>query len=331
MSSTFRVLIGFAVGIAVGIGIGVAITSIGSSPTTELRAAFDDEFIRRPDGYPVLKKNYGLEFQSGPLSIPVLKFGLKYQKLVLGEVHVIDGFSTDASMLEHNLAVLEDDKAMFPPYEAAPLIRAATLRKYPDLEAILNRLGGKIPSETMQSLNHKVEREKRNVHQVARDFLESQKLIPEGAAPAAHTAGSIIIGSKNITEQKILGEIMAILIEYKTGIQVVRRLDLGGTMICFGALTAGAIDLYPEYTGTGWVRILGQPPIVFEVSDQPPISDPEKTYEKVKEAFRQAPYNLVWLKRFGLNNTYALYMRRAHAQELDIGTISDLASYVKQH
>ena len=278
-----------------------------------------------------MQANYGLKFQSDPVEISVLDFESKYRILDRREADVIDGFSTDALIREYNLAELKDDKALFPPYEAAPLIRAATLRKYPDLEAILNQLEGKIPNETMQSLNSKVEKEKRNVPEVARGFLESQGLIPEAAAPAAGTAGSITIGSKNITEQKILGEIMAILIESRTDIQVVRRLDLGGTMICFGALTAGAIDLYPEYTGTGWVRILGQPPIVFEVSDQPPISDPEKTYEKVREAFRQAPYNLVWLKRFGLNNTYALYMRREHAQELGIRTISDLASYVNQH
>ncbi len=73
MSSTFRVLIGFAVGVAVGIGIGVAITTTGSSPSTELRAAFNDEFLGREDGYPGLIAHYGLEFQSAPRSIPMLE------------------------------------------------------------------------------------------------------------------------------------------------------------------------------------------------------------------------------------------------------------------
>lgn len=251
----------------------------------------------------------------------MVDLGSNYRKLVLGEVDVIDGFSTDASILEHDLAVLEDDKAVFPSYKAAPLVRAATLRKYPDLEAILDQLAGQIPDVTMQHLNYEVETGGRNVHDVARSFLESQELIPPDAAPGDRTTGSVIIGSKNITEQQILGEIKAILIECQTDIQVVRRLNLGGTMICFGALTAGAIDLYPEYTGTGLVHILGRDA----------IRDPDETYETVRRAFRQDPYDLVWLEQFGLNNTYALYMRRERARELAIRTISDLASYVKRH
>ena len=157
MSSKFLVLIGFVVGVTVGVGIGVAITTTGSSPSTELRAAFNDEFLSRKDGYPGLTATYGLEFQSAPLPIPMLDLGSKYPKLVSGEVDVIEGFTTDAAILEYSLAVLEDDKALFPPYKAAPLVRAATLRKYPDLEAILNQLAGHIPDGTMKLLNYEVE------------------------------------------------------------------------------------------------------------------------------------------------------------------------------
>ncbi len=320
MSSKFRVLIGFAVGVAVGIGIGVVIPHTEPSPSTELRAAFNDEFLRRTDGYQALTANYGLEFQSAPLPIPMLDLGSKYPKLVSGEVDVIEGFTTDASILEFDLAVLEDDKALFPPYEAAPLVRATTLKKYPELEAILNQLAGKIPDGTMQRLNHEVEVKGRNVHEVALEFLETPDLIQPGATPGDGTAGSIIIGSKNFTEQEILGEIMAILIEYQTDIEVVRLLNHGGTMTCFGALAAGAIDLYPEYTGTGLVQILGRDA----------IRDPDETYETVLRAFSQE-YDLVWLEQFGLNNTYTLQMRRERAQELGIRTISDLASYVNRH
>ncbi len=182
MSSTFRVLIGFAVGVAVGIGISVAIATNWSSPSTELRAAFNDEFLSREDGYPALMAHYGLEFQSAPRSIPMLELESKYQQLVSGEVDVIEGFTTDASILELDLEVdldvLEDDKALFPPYKAAPLVRAATLRKYPDLEAILNQLAGRIPDEAMQLLNYDVEVLERNPHDVARDFLEAQGRAP---------------------------------------------------------------------------------------------------------------------------------------------------------
>ena len=323
MSSTFRVLIGFAVGVAVGIGISAAITTNWSSPTTELRAAFNDEFLSREDGYPGLMAHYGLEFQSAPRPIPMLELESKYQQLVSGEVDVIEGFTTDASILEldleANLDVLEDDKALFPPYKAAPLVRAATLRKYPDLEAILNQLAGRISDETMQVLNHEVEVIGRNVHEAARGFLETQGLLPPDAVPGDGMAGSVIIGSKNFTEQEILGEIMAILIEHRTDIRVVRRLNLGGTIICYNALRAGDIDLYPEYTGTGLTQILGRGA----------IRDPDETYETVRRAFRQE-YDLEWLDEFGLNNTYTLLMLSERARELGIQTISDLASHVSR-
>jgi glycine betaine/choline ABC-type transport system substrate-binding protein len=88
-------------------------------------------------------------------------------------------------------------------------------------------------------------------------------------------------------------------------------------MICFNALKAGDIDLYPEYTGTGLVNILKR-----EV-----ISDPNKAYDYVRQAFIDE-YNLVWLQAFGFNNTYTLTMRTNHAKKLGIKTISDLANYL---
>ena len=97
-------------------------------------------------------------------------------------------------------------------------------------------------------------------------------LIPAGifvyfTAPYGHnkTASSIpgtdrvVIGTKNFTEQLILGELMAQIIEKHTGLTVVRRFNLGGTMICHGALVNGEIDLYAEYTGTGLMAILKEP------------------------------------------------------------------------
>ena len=127
---------------------------------------------------------------------------------------------------------------------------------------------------------------------------------------------SITIGAKHFTEQDILGEIMAQLIEAKTDITVVRKFDLGGTMVCFDALRTGDIDLYPEYTGTGLVNIL----------KEKTMSDPNKVYETVKSEFRQR-YNFLWLRPFGFNNTYTLTMRRKQAKSLGIKKISDLRRY----
>jgi len=129
----------------------------------------------------------------------------------------------------------------------------------------------------------------------------------------------IVIGGKDFTEQSVLGEMLAILIEENTDLTVERKLYLGGTMICFNALQAGDLDLYAEYTGTGLVNIL----------KHDAISDPDEAYSAVKIAFER-DYGLVWLEPFGFNNTYTLTMRRAQADELGIHTFSELAAHVQQ-
>lgn len=126
----------------------------------------------------------------------------------------------------------------------------------------------------------------------------------------------ITVGSKNFTEQKILGEIMAIMIEKNTDLKVNKRLNLGGTMVCFYALKKGDIDIYAEYTGTGLVNIL----------ERKTQKKAEKVYNIVKKEFKKK-FNLIWLKPFGFNNTYTLTMRKKQAEELNIENISDLTEY----
>ncbi len=127
---------------------------------------------------------------------------------------------------------------------------------------------------------------------------------------------SVSIGSKHFTEQEILAEIMAVLIEENSDITVVRRFNLGGTMVCFNALKTGELDLYAEYTGTGLVNIL----------KMKAVNDPDKVYRTVKDIFAEK-YDLAWLKPFGFNNTYTLTMRKADAEASGIRKISDLIPY----
>ena len=127
------------------------------------------------------------------------------------------------------------------------------------------------------------------------------------------TPGTIRIASKNFTEQFIVGEMMAQLLEARTRLTVTRDFNLAGTMICHEALVRGEVDLYPEYTGTALTAILKH-----EV-----IADPEKAYQAVAEAYADQ-YGLVWLEPFGFNNTYAITVRAAHADEHGWTTISDL-------
>jgi glycine betaine/choline ABC-type transport system substrate-binding protein len=134
-----------------------------------------------------------------------------------------------------------------------------------------------------------------------------------GCAPDDNT---VTIGSKNFTEQIILGEIMARLIEEKTDYPVTRKFNLGGTFVCFKALEQGDIDLYPEYTGTGLTAILKK-----EV-----LNDKDRVFDIVKKDFAKQ-YDLVWLSPLGFNNTYTMTMRREQASALGIGRISDLKKH----
>ncbi len=135
-------------------------------------------------------------------------------------------------------------------------------------------------------------------------------------AGAQEPTATIAIGSKNFTEGAILGEIMTQLVRARTDLEVVHRSGLGGTLIVFEALRTGQIDLYPEYTGTGWSTILGR-------TDQ--IENRLEAFLTVQREFRDR-YDMEWLSPFGLNNTYTLAMAPERAEELAINTISDLAA-----
>lgn len=90
---------------------------------------------------------------------------------------MIDAFSTDGLLKQFNLKVLKDDKKVFPPYYAAPIIREDTLEKHPELQDILNRLSGKIDDKTMMELNYKVDSLGQKPDTVAHEFLKSQNLV----------------------------------------------------------------------------------------------------------------------------------------------------------
>ena len=126
----------------------------------------------------------------------------------------------------------------------------------------------------------------------------------------------IVVGSKNFTEQVILGELLAQQIERKTDLKVDRRLNLGGTLVCHDALIAGQIDTYVEYTGTGLTAIL----------KLPPSSDSVQVYDTVKAAY-ESRFGVEWTEPLGFNNTFAIIVRKADAQRLNLKTISDAAPY----
>jgi len=129
----------------------------------------------------------------------------------------------------------------------------------------------------------------------------------------------IVVGSKNFTEQLILGEIIAQQIETQTHLAVERRFYLAGSYICHQAILGGRIDIYPEYTGTALTAIL----------KQKPEGNREAVYQRVKSEYAQR-FNLSVGEPFGFNDTFAIEIRGEDARRLGLKTISQAAAYTPQ-
>lgn len=286
-----------------------------SAISGKMLAGFTPEFMGRSDGYLGLKDKYKLNIRTVVISDAVM-----YKAAFEKQLDVISGYSTDGRLKAYDLVVLQDDKTIFPPYYAAPIVRQEVLQKYPELEPTLNLLSGKINDSIMTDLNYRVDHLKQSPEQVAKDFMVRQKLYKERRN--GHKA-IIRMGSKIFGEQYILLQMYAILINGNTDLTVETKTGLGGTKICFDALTNNQIDLYPEYTGTGLLVIL-QPGNKLV---QQMIGSKDTVYEYVQREFMNR-YQIKWLKPIGFNNAYALMMRRKQAEQLGIRTISQLKMYI---
>lgn len=133
-------------------------------------------------------------------------------------------------------------------------------------------------------------------------------------------SNTIIIGSKNFTESIILSEMMAKMIETHTNLKVERKFDLGGTKICQEAMLKGAIDLYPDYTGTAYTMVLNKN-YVQGIS-------PQDIFTLVKNEYLKK-FNILWLSPFGFNNSQSLAVKKSFSQHYHVKNISDLTSVEK--
>jgi len=139
-----------------------------------------------------------------------------------------------------------------------------------------------------------------------------------GSSPTASSGrdGTLTIGSKNFTENIIMAEIMAQTVEANTSLKVERKLNLGGTLICWEGLKKGELDMYPDYTGTGLMAILKK-----EV-----ITDPDEVYNIVQQEYNKQ-FKIKWLKPVGFNNTYATAVTKEFAKKHALNTTSDLKAH----
>lgn len=138
----------------------------------KLKAGFTLEFNDREDGNKGLQSVYGLNF-----NVATMEPALRYEAIQQGNIQITDAYSTDPEIAQYDLVVLEDDQHLFPPYQGAPLMKEALLKKHPELEGILNKLSGKITESQMSQMNYQVGVEGKPAAKVARDFLVKQGLL----------------------------------------------------------------------------------------------------------------------------------------------------------
>lgn len=134
------------------------------------------------------------------------------------------------------------------------------------------------------------------------------------AGCARSTQPKITIGSKFFTEQVVLAELLAQHIETRTGIRVVRKSNLGGTLLCHKALLSGDLDLYVEYTGTALTAVL---------NESPGTDDSGKIYQRVKQGYADR-FALEVTEPLGFENTFAMVVRGADARQYHLRAISDI-------
>lgn len=137
------------------------------------------------------------------------------------------------------------------------------------------------------------------------------------SAPVLAAEKPVVVGSKIDTEGAVLGELILQTLE-REGVPVENRLQLGVTSVVRGALKAGEIDLYPEYTGNG--------AFFFDMAESPVWNDAEKAWQTVRE--KDAEQGLVWLSPASANNTWAMSVREDLARQHDLQSLEDLADYL---
>lgn len=138
-----------------------------------IRAGFTLEFNDRKDGYVGMQKRYNMTLAN----VTTMEPKLRYQAIAAGTIDVLDAYSTDSEIREYGLQVLEDDQALFPPYQGAPLIRKETLAKYPEIEAALNKLANQITDDEMREMNYQVNVEGKSAADVAKAYLQENGLL----------------------------------------------------------------------------------------------------------------------------------------------------------
>lgn len=227
----------------------LALSACGSSGKTKITFTGAPECRQRPDCLIGLQQVYGAKFVFKPIAISDF-----YTALDNGQTTASEVFTTDGPLASGKYVLLADDKHLFPPDNVELVIRNAKLNQAgPDLLRVVNQVQTGLTTPAMQELNARVDIQKQTPTAVASEYLKESGYTGTGPNAIkrnpANSSVTIKLGSKNFTEEFILGNIYQQALQ-AAGYKVTSSFNLGSEQIAYGALKQGTIDAYPEYTGT---------------------------------------------------------------------------------
>ncbi|MGO8949865.1 MAG: glycine betaine ABC transporter substrate-binding protein [Ktedonobacterales bacterium] len=285
-------------------GGGSGSTSSNAETSSTLRLGLQQDALSI---YQAVDTAYGLKWKS----TTYIDESLSFAAVTSGSIDINECYTTDPSILVDNFVLLTDTKNAFPPYNPAPIVRDSTLAKSPVIATTLNGLESHLNTAEQTGLIQKVSVDHDTVLSVAQAFLQSQGLL---SSPSKAGAGiNLKIGSKNDPDGQLLAEMYSLLLANQ-GFNVTTELALGQTPVLSAAIQSGAIDMYPEFTGTG-----------LSIGSLPNTTNPQTAYNEVSTYYQQK-YNITWLAAaFNLNDSYGYCTSKANASKYHLSTIADLA------
>ncbi|MGH6689182.1 MAG: glycine betaine ABC transporter substrate-binding protein [Gammaproteobacteria bacterium] len=171
-----------------------------------LRAAFTSGFLEREDGWPGLRRHYGLELGD----VRAIEHALAYQALASGQVDVIDAFSTDGRLAGGGLRLLDDDRRFFPRYAAVLLARQAFIDRAPRTWAAIEQgLAGRIDTPTMTRLNARIDREGQSIERTAAEFLGGARAPAEGRGRLAREVLALSLDHLGLVALSLAAAVLA--------------------------------------------------------------------------------------------------------------------------
>jgi osmoprotectant transport system permease protein len=199
-----------------------------------LRLGFSHEFRDRADGWPGLKRMYGL-----PQDSSGIEHGLAYRALIEQEIDVTDAYATDGELLRYDLRILIDDRSFFPAYMAMPLVRRDL---HPQAKAVLETLAGRLDESAMRQLNAAVVVSGRTFADVAAEFLADQELSTASPRPRARLASSLV--RNTLVHLKLTG--IALLAATLAGLSLALAVYRSPTLSKTVLYTAGLLQTVPS-------------------------------------------------------------------------------------